>query len=1680
MKTRLVSLTYRGSASVDPRYSAAMLPWTINDIRSTESYSKLSVGIENGVLESYNSDFELQFSHPLKHIVGMCRIVHKQSNTKSAGNGFLQLKAFTSSGSAGSNANGLKSNGTGGALTTSTSYGSLSSSAALREREREREREQAALAAANGVDGGANEPVNGGNANNFMEFLGPITGLVYLMKDPRDPLLHIYLFECEAVEEMAELMHQMRDPAHTLGGSVGSIPQTFVANGSSNDLSMQRALTGNGIHATPATNLKLSEAVRNAQHDASPNIISSKMKSSKSYTHGLSNSAGTVHIPTSTSAQSNLSLLADISPNHTHFFEVMYVGKIRVSHKRVPFSFIDDALPKFKAYDAQRTRLMQLTATATASAATTAAASNRKLSLNVESSNVNAHANSSTVTFDLKAISLKESDAEESAAEMVEGASAETEAETSTETETEAEQQDAMPRKSMRESIAEEGVTQIVGDEQNTSNKSNKLPKRLLRGISQTELPVKKDATTEEEKVAGPRADVSLAPNVIINKHPSPPRQAQEEEASKQQAKQQEKTTTTTTASDESQQQMLKIPQQPTYATLDTIPKQRDRSASYGCIPPFVEQNRTMVFLVGRSDLRLISPDRKQVLLYKDFKDVASCAQGQKNPDHFGIICREVHNDGYIGYVFKCQSDHVCDDIVAAISQAFVTCAEQKKKEATQIFSCEHCPMLWYHKLCSDVEGLSEKKTQAMIFRRIESLTDDEQDMIWAKYYGSEKTSSPLSEQNQFLMMLLRAHCESRQQRHVHDTAENRSEFLNQYLGGSTIFMKAKRSLTNSFDHLLKRKASKDDIGIAHDLRDHQIREKSAEPHPVSRSGNETPPEGFRSRSNTIGSASPSKPNAEHLKSPMMDIFIKVGNSPKESEAHKASWRHAILNSVVTPSKGMDGDAQNEFMSPMRITKRIRGKRSREELRDLWKTAIRQTILLNRMETENAMLQARQNENELKRIKLDYEEIVPCDKQLIERWEQIIERDSMKIANKKDPKVLAQAIKCGVPRSKRGDVWTFLADQHSMNTAPVDTKKFPNFNTPYHTLLKNLTEHQHAIFIDLGRTFPNHKFYKDPLGVGQLSLFNLLKAYSILDPELGYCQGLGFICGILLLHCDEADAFQLLKHLMFRRQMRTKYLPDMKKFQLQLYQLSRLVKDHLPELYIWLDQNDVSPTLYAAPWILTVFSSQFPLGFVARVFDLLFLESSEVIFKFAIALLTVHKDELLARDNFEEIMDYLKTVVPKMEAHTMEKIMKLVFTLDVSKQLTEYNVEYNVLQEEISTANHHLEMLNREKTRNMHLEQQLQFAQSSIAQLEKTRSSQQTQITSLQTQVQSLELTIQTLGHFVTQLAEQNVELELPGDVRRILQQLDDLERQRRRPHFTERKIGKSVSVNSHLGFPLKVLEELNEREEHGSPQKKKEKTPFFEHTYEQLRQQRYAQQQQNAQTSPTTQQPRKLLNSASNSLDDNQYQTQTQQQRPNRLLDSADIQTKPTELKLPDQSEQPFDSANIRSPLEVDSGVGTPLSPPSTSSNSSSSGLSTGSSSGGSLFSRMGYRNTPTALSPLSSRQTLYGAGSVPATTTPGGKVVPAVAIIAPAEQSQTGAEMHPLSMVGEVNVRFNGTTQLKSIRPVHHMRPMATVAAGVAAAAATALQEQPSKTASEISSSNEAINTDAANGRS
>lgn len=126
--------------------------------------------------------------------------------------------------------------------------------------------------------------------------------------------------------------------------------------------------------------------------------------------------------------------------------------------------------------------------------------------------------------------------------------------------------------------------------------------------------------------------------------------------------------------------------------------------------------------------------------------------------------------------------------------------------------------------------------------------------------------------------------------------------------------------------------------------------------------------------------------------------------------------------------------------------------------------------------------------------------------------------------------------------------------------------------------------------------------YYELIGPGQLALYNLLKAYSLLDSEVGYCQGLSFIAGVLLLHLDESEAYCMLRYLMLDLGLRRQYLPDMAALQTQLYQMARLLRDLHRDLYQHLEENDVNPSLYAAPWFLTLFASQFPLGFVVRVF----------------------------------------------------------------------------------------------------------------------------------------------------------------------------------------------------------------------------------------------------------------------------------------------------------------------------------------------------------------------------------------------------------------------------------------------------------------------------------------------
>ncbi|GIX69489.1 TBC1 domain family member 1 [Caerostris darwini] len=499
--------------------------------------------------------------------------------------------------------------------------------------------------------------------------------------------------------------------------------------------------------------------------------------------------------------------------------------------------------------------------------------------------------------------------------------------------------------------------------------------------------------------------------------------------------------------------------------------------------------------------------------------------------------------------------------------------------------------------------------------------------------------------------------------------------------------------------------------------------------------------------------------------SPLRNIFLRVGskkgNFPlkeiKEQHGSKGSWRKMLFNRVQRPF------AKDIIFGEIAEEKRMEPpKHSSSHLKALWKKAIMEQIILIRLEREQKKLKMKQDKILEKHTKLDYDVICLSPNDSIKKWEIILNADSNYAS-------LESTVKHGVPRQKRGEVWIYLANKYcSINKCP------PIDNTPYVELLRKLTPYQHAILIDIGRTYPGHPYFKQVLGPGQLSLFSLLKAYSVVDEEVGYCQGLSFLGGILLLHLDEEKAFFAMKHIMFTLGLRNQYKSDMAALQVQMYQLARIVQTTVPEVHELFEKFEISPMLYAAPWFLTIFASHFPIGFVARLLDMMFLQGISVLFKVSALLLKVHQNQILKCNSFESIVSFLKATLPSSGHVGMEKVLDQVLSIDIEKSLLTYQIEYMVLKEEMSELNTDTESTSSKKKnlesenkdlqkQNMELAEQLQVALNTVSRLEASVTSYQSTIRKLESHVRTLQDERDAMHHSVNVLRKRLDSIDLSG-----------------------------------------------------------------------------------------------------------------------------------------------------------------------------------------------------------------------------------------------------------------------------------------------------------------------------
>ncbi|XP_056894414.1 ecotropic viral integration site 5 protein homolog isoform X5 [Takifugu flavidus] len=324
---------------------------------------------------------------------------------------------------------------------------------------------------------------------------------------------------------------------------------------------------------------------------------------------------------------------------------------------------------------------------------------------------------------------------------------------------------------------------------------------------------------------------------------------------------------------------------------------------------------------------------------------------------------------------------------------------------------------------------------------------------------------------------------------------------------------------------------------------------------------------------------------------------------------------------------------------------------------------------------------------------------------IVNEWEEV---------RKKKEKQLKELVRMGVPHHFRAIVWQLLCNAQNM---PIKDQ--------YSELLKMTSPCEKLIRRDIARTYPEHEFFKEKDSLGQEVLFNVMKAYSLVDREVGYCQGSAFIVGLLLMQMPEEEAFCVFVKLMQDYRLRELFKPTMAELGLCMYQFEFMIQEQLPELHMHFQAQSFHTSMYASSWFLTIFLTSFPLPIATRIFDIFMCEGLEIVFRVGLAILQMNQTELIQLD-MEGMLQHFQKVIPHQFDSGPDKVIQAAYQVKYNgKKMKKLEKEYTTIKTKEMEEQVEIKRL---RTENRLLKQRIdtlekkgppRYSEESVLQLEK-------------------------------------------------------------------------------------------------------------------------------------------------------------------------------------------------------------------------------------------------------------------------------------------------------------------------------------------------------------------------
>ena len=265
---------------------------------------------------------------------------------------------------------------------------------------------------------------------------------------------------------------------------------------------------------------------------------------------------------------------------------------------------------------------------------------------------------------------------------------------------------------------------------------------------------------------------------------------------------------------------------------------------------------------------------------------------------------------------------------------------------------------------------------------------------------------------------------------------------------------------------------------------------------------------------------------------------------------------------------------------------------------------------------------------------------------------------------------LKERTRKGIPDNLRGYAWQLLSG--------VDEFYKKNL---YQQLEKEPVDRsiEDIIINDIDRTFPKCQFFKDKYGNGQRKLLKVLSNYSKYNKEVGYIQGMAFICALLLTYMDEERSFFMLHTLIKKYDLEGIYLPGFRDLKKKFFVLLNLEKKFLPKCYRVLQKDEVYPGSYASEWFICLFARNLDFNVLVRIFDTFLLEGFKVIYRYALAFIKLKEKDLIESKN--GIDSTILVMNNCLKNVNVDDLFKVAFGFSLSKKIIEgYEKEYDLVK----------------------------------------------------------------------------------------------------------------------------------------------------------------------------------------------------------------------------------------------------------------------------------------------------------------------------------------------------------------------------------------------------------------